>query len=38
MIAEVAGKHDLKHVKAPGGGLSEAEKAAYLAEKTGGKK
>ena len=38
MIAEVAGKHDLKHVAGPKGGLSEAEKAAYLAEKTGAKK
>lgn len=38
VIAEVAGKHDLKHVSAPSGGLSEAEKAAYLAEKTGAKK
>ena len=33
VIAEVSGKHDLKHVSAPSGGLSEAEKAAYLAEK-----
>ena len=34
MIKEVAGgKKDLKHVSAPSGGLSAAEKAAYLAEK-----
>ena len=37
VIAEVSGKHDLKHVAAPKGGLSEADKAAYLAEKQGKK-
>jgi len=40
VIQEVtkASKKDLKHVSAPSGGLSEAEKAAYLAEKKGAKK
>jgi len=34
VIQEVSkGKKDLKHVSAPSGGLSAAEKAAYLAEK-----
>ena len=38
MLKQVAGgKKDLKHVAAPSGGLSEAEKAAYLAEKKGKK-
>lgn len=37
VIAEVSGKHDLKHVAAPSGGLSAAEKEAYLAEKQGKK-
>jgi hypothetical protein len=38
VIKEVAsGKKDLKHVSAPSGGLSAAEKAAYLAEKQGKK-
>jgi len=31
--ADAASKKDLKHVPAPSGGLSQAEKEAYLAEK-----
>jgi len=33
VIAEVTHKPNLKHVNAPSGGLTDAEKAAYLEEK-----
>jgi hypothetical protein len=35
---ELRKKPDLDHVKAPKGGLTDAEKAAYLEERKGGKK
>jgi len=38
VLIAVTGKHDLQHVDAPQGGLSEAERAAYIEEKkTAGK-
>jgi len=38
VLIAVTKKHDLAHVDAPQGGLSDAEKAAYLDEKKSGGK